>query len=79
VTFLLLKHAYHQPDEGDLFDMATGKHLYYSTVVAAHIFQHKWQNELSQFTSLANINDACKGLLPYKLVAGSDLWTSELS
>jgi hypothetical protein len=64
----LLKREYHQPGQGDLFDMATGKCLPHSIVVASHIFQHKWQHELSQWTSLTDINDTCNGLLLYRSV-----------
>jgi hypothetical protein len=35
----LLKEEYHQPHDGKLFDMATGKRLPHSIVIASHIFQ----------------------------------------
>ena len=63
-----LKQQYEQPEQGDLFDMATGEHLPHSTVVASHIFQHKWQSQLPYYTSLKNIDDARNGLLLYKPV-----------
>jgi hypothetical protein len=65
---LLLKCEYHQPDDGKLFDMATGTCLPHSIVVASHIFQYKWQNKLLQFTSLTDINDSRNGLLLYRPV-----------
>jgi HNH endonuclease len=64
----LLKREYHQPEIGNLFDMATGTSLPHGSVVASHIFQHKWEKELSQFTSLTDIDDPCNGLLLYKPV-----------
>ena len=64
----LLKREYHQPEIGNLFDMATGTSLPHSIVVASYIFQHKWRKELSQFTSVTDINDPCNGLLLYKPV-----------
>ena len=64
----LLKHEYHQPEIGNLFDMATGTSLPHCSVVASHIFQHKWQKELSEFTSITDIDDPCNGLLLYKPV-----------
>jgi hypothetical protein len=63
-----LKKAYRQPETGDLFDMATGKCLPHSTVVASHIFAHKWSRLLPHFTSLSDINDLRNGFLFYKPV-----------
>lgn len=63
-----LKLEYHQPVNGNLFDMATGTSLPHGSVIAAHIFQHKWGKALLQFTSMTNINDPCNGLLLYKPV-----------
>ena len=65
---LLLKREYHQPDDGKLFDMATGTCLPHSIVVASHIFQYQWRNELPLFTSLTDINDPRNGLLLYRPV-----------
>ena len=56
------------PDDGLLFDMATGRRLPCALVVAAHIFQHKWQDRLPQFTLLNNIDDMGNGLLLYRPV-----------
>jgi hypothetical protein len=53
---------------GDIFDMVTGKRLPHQIVIAAHIFQHKWRNNLSKYTSLTNIDDVRNGLLLYKPV-----------
>lgn len=63
-----LKKEYNQPDMGNLFDMATGQCLPHSVVVASYIFQHQWQNRLSDFTTLEDINDVRNGLLLYKPV-----------
>jgi hypothetical protein len=64
----LLKCEYHQPEIGNLFDMATGTFLPHGSVIASHIFQHKWKKELPQLTSITDINDPCNGLLLYKPV-----------
>jgi hypothetical protein len=63
-----LKAIYYPANDDHLFDMATGEHLKHSTVIAAHIFQHKWQRKLSWFTNLTDINDVRNGLLLYKPV-----------
>ena len=63
-----LMDSYDQPDDGLIFDMATGRRLPYTLVVAAHIFQHKWQDRLPQLMLLKNIDDMCNGLLLYKPV-----------
>ena len=63
-----LKESYDQPDDGLIFDMATGRRLPYTVVVAAHIFQHKWRDRLPQLTLLDNIDDMRNGLLLYKPV-----------
>lgn len=60
-----LKLEYSQPDDGYLFDMATGMRLRHSVVVASHIFQHRWKKQLSKFTSFTDINDVRNGLLLY--------------
>jgi hypothetical protein len=64
----LLKREYLQPEIGNLFDMATGTYFPHGSVVASYIFQHKWQKELSQFTSITDIDDPRNGLLLYKPV-----------
>ena len=64
----LLKREYHQPEIGNLFDMATGTCLPHSIVVASYIFHYMWRKELPEFTSLTDINDPCNGLLLYKPV-----------
>jgi hypothetical protein len=64
----LLKQGYGQPEQGDLFDMATGEHLPHHAVVATHIFQRKWQNQLPYYTSLKDIDNIHNGLLLYKPV-----------
>jgi hypothetical protein len=64
----LLKREYYPLEDRTLFDMATGICLPQSIVIASHIFQYKWRNELSRFTSLADINDSRNGLLLYKPV-----------
>jgi hypothetical protein len=53
---------------GTTFDMATGIRLPTSTVIASHIFQYKWRNELPRFPILPDINDVQNGLLLYKPV-----------
>ncbi|KAF5387796.1 hypothetical protein D9615_000180 [Tricholomella constricta] len=69
VTFkALLREEYHQPEDGKLFDMATGRRLPHSTVAASHIYQHKWRKELWRFTTLTDINDPLNGLLLYRPV-----------
>jgi hypothetical protein len=65
-----LKANYNQPAQGNLFDMATGQRLLYSTVTGAHIFQKDWHAILpgcSQF-GIEDINDVRNGLLLYKPV-----------
>jgi hypothetical protein len=64
----LLREEYDQPEDGKLFDMATGIRLPHSIVVASHIFQYNWRNELTRFTSLTDINDVRNALLLYKPV-----------
>jgi hypothetical protein len=61
-----LKREYDPSDDGKLFNMTTGMCLDHTTIMASYIFQHKWKNQLSQFTTLKNINDMCNGLLLYK-------------
>jgi hypothetical protein len=63
-----LKEVYDQLQDGMLFDMATGMRLPHATVIAAHIYQHKWRNQLKRFTTLTNIDDVRNGLLLYKPV-----------
>jgi len=65
-----LKEAYNQPmayDKG-LLDMATGAVLPHNIVIAAHIFQCRWQKYLSSFSTMTGVDDACNGLLLYKPV-----------
>ena len=64
----LLKRKYLQSETGNLFDMATGRSLPHGSVVASHIFQHRWAKELSEFTSMTDIDDPLNGLLLYKPV-----------
>lgn len=54
------------PEQGVLFDMATGKYL--PTVVASHIFQHRWAKFLQVFTGLNDVNDVRNGLFLYRPV-----------
>jgi hypothetical protein len=42
----LLEAEYQQPDQEDLFDMATGHYLPCDLVVASHIFLYKWRNRI---------------------------------
>jgi HNH endonuclease len=56
------------PKDNNLFDMATGEKLCHGSVIAAHIFQLHWQECLSVFTSLTDINDVRNALLLYKPV-----------
>jgi hypothetical protein len=63
-----LLHEYDPQVDNNVFDMATGMRLPEKTVVASHIFQHKWRNELSRFTTLRDVNDVRNGLLLYKPV-----------
>ena len=64
-----LKRAYDQPEGYEnLFDMATGMDLPYSTMVASHIFQWRWRRSLSTFSTLSDIDDTCNGLLLYRPV-----------
>jgi hypothetical protein len=63
-----LKTQYNQLDDGNLFNIATGLCLLYTIIVAVHIFQYRWQDSLSQFTTLTNINNIHNGLLLYKPV-----------
>lgn len=64
----LLEAEYQQPDQGGLFDMATGHYLPSDLVVASHIFLQKWHNRILRYTAFRDINDVRNGLLLYKPV-----------
>jgi hypothetical protein len=64
----LLEAEYQQPDQEDLFDMATGHYLPCDLVVASHIFLYKWRNRMLRHTDFRDINDVRNGLLLYKPV-----------
>ena len=60
---------YHQPNNGDVFDMATGRYFPLSDVMASHIFLYRWCHRITRYTSFSDINDVRNGLLLYKPVA----------
>jgi len=64
----LLKAEYNQPDDGDLFDMATGEYLPHDVVKPSHIFLYRWRRWISHYTSFKDVNDVRNGLLLYKPV-----------
>jgi hypothetical protein len=64
----LLKVDYHQPDQGYLFDMATGQYLPDNAIVASHNFLYKWGHRISHYTPFKDIKDVRNGLLLYKPV-----------
>ena len=58
-----LKREYSLEEDDCLFDMATGKYLHHTTVVAAHIYQYRWRKFFKWFSSLRNVDDPHNGLL----------------
>jgi hypothetical protein len=65
-----VKTFYGLSEDGDLFDMATGKMLRHGCVIGAHIFQLCWQTSLSAVSSfqITDINHVRNALLLYKPV-----------
>ena len=66
-----LKEVYGFSDnekKSDLWDMATGEYFCPGCVIAAHIFQYRWQRFLPILSSFTDIHDVHNGLLLYKPV-----------
>jgi hypothetical protein len=65
-----LKQVYGLPEDNksDLFDMATGESFRPGCVIAAHIFQYRWQRFLPTLSTFTDINDLYNGLFLYKPV-----------
>ena len=59
----ILQVEYDQPDQGDLFDMATGRYLSRNLVLPVHIFLYKWRHRISYYSTIDNVDDVRNGLL----------------